>query len=469
MIKELKPGRTMNMKNRSISGLIKSLPVLTLIWLMTPGTGSGQTVPGGKTSFSLSEAQAYAVEHNLKVENARLDVEAARQRIRENAASGLPQISASASYTNNLQLMTTLIPAEFFGGEPGTYFPVKFGTQHNATANVIANQLLFNGPYIVGLQAASTYRDLTLKTLEKQEADIREAVAQSYYSVLLSESSRDAFGKNLQTMKERLEETKAMFKAGFLEETDVDQIQIAVSNLENEYLAAEQLVRISYRYLVYRMGDDLDSNIVITENLKDIIGGLTGDLIEQDFNVNKHYDYRILNTQEKLAMLQVRMNRFEYMPSLSASLNHQEMAMRNKFNFADPNEEWYPATTFGINLSVPIFSSGMRRAKIGQSEIDLEKTRNQKKDLVSALELQVQQARMDFRTSYRKYLNQRSNIELAQKIFDRMTVKYQHGLASSLDMTLATEQITTAQTGYISAMVELLNAKLALDKALGNL
>jgi outer membrane protein len=459
----------MIMKNCSVPHIKTYFLIIVVIWMSVPGAGSGQTASGSKTSFSLTEAQSYAVEHNLNVQNARLDVEAARQRIWENTASGLPQISATASYTNNLQLMTTLIPAEFFQGEPGTYIPVKFGTQHNATANVIADQLLFNGPYIVGLQAASTYRDLTQKTLDKKEADIREGVAQSYYSVLLAESSRDAFWKNLQTMKDRLEETRAMFKAGFLEETDVDQIQIAVSTLENEYIAANQLVEISYRYLVYRMGYDLDTNLVITDNLVDIIGGLTKNLIEQDFNVNNHYDYRILNTREKLAMLQVKMNRFEYMPTLSARLNHQEMAMRNHFNFADPNEKWYPATTFGLNLSVPIFSSGMRRARIGQSEIDLEKTRNQKKDLVSALELQVQQSRINFRTAYQKYLNQRSNIELAQKIFEQMTVKYQHGLVSSLDMTLGTEQITAAQTGYISAMVELLNAKLALDKALGNL
>ena len=143
-------------------------------------TGNAQITENRKISFTLAEAQTFAIENNLNVENARLDIEAARQVIKENTALGLPQISAGATYTNNLQLMTTLIPSEFFGEEPGTYIPVKFGTQHNATANVIANQLLFNGPYIVGLQAASSYRDLTERNLRKQEVDIKEAVAQSY-------------------------------------------------------------------------------------------------------------------------------------------------------------------------------------------------------------------------------------------------------------------------------------------------
>ena len=445
--------------------------ILFSITLLVLGQGKSFSQPAEekKREFTLAEAQEFAIENNLNVENARLDVESARQRIWENTAMGLPQINAGVQYSNNLQLMTTLIPAEFFGGEPGTYQPVQFGTQHNASANVIANQLLFNGPYIVGLQAASTFKDFTQRNLRKQEADIREAVAQSYYAILLAEAGRDAFQKNLQTMEQRLAETKAMHETGFLEETDVDQIQIAVSTLQNEYIAASQMVEMSYRFLVYRMGFGLDSNIVITETLQEIIAGLTDDLIRQEFDVYKHYDYRIVDTQEKLAFLQVKMNKYEQMPTLSAFLSHQQMAMRNSFNFTNTNEQWFPATVLGFSLDIPIFASGMRRAKIGQSKIELEKTKNMKEDLEVALELGVSQARIDFRTAYQKYLNERSNIELAQKIFDRTSIKYNSGVVSSLEMTIATEQLTGSQTGFIQAMVELLNAKLSLDKALGNL
>jgi outer membrane protein TolC len=439
------------------------------IGLLVFNQGYAQINDSGENAFSLAEAQAFALEHNVNVENARMDIEAARQRIWENTAMGLPQISAGAQYTNNLQLMTTLIPGEFFGEEAGTYIPVKFGTQHNATANVIANQLLFNGPYIVGLQAASTYKDLTQRNLHKQEIEIKEAVAQSYYSILLAEAGRDAYLKNLETMRQRLEETRAMYETGFLEETDIDQIQIAVSTLENEYIAARQLVHMSYRFLVYRMGFGLDSSIVLTESLTDIIAGLTNELLQQEFNVHEHYDYRIVDTQEKLAFLQLKMNKYEYMPTLSAYLSHQQMAMRNSFNFTDASEQWFPATMLGFTLDIPVFSSGMRKAKVGQSKIEFEKVRNLKEDLAIALELQVSQARIDFRTAYRKYLNEQSNIELSQKIFDRTAVKHQNGLVSSLEMTIATEQLTGAQTGYIAAMVDLLNARLTLEKALGNL
>ena len=448
---------------------MRILLFILLALAILPGSSGFSQPANDKTAFSLAEAQLYAVQNNVNVQNARLDVDAARQLIWENTATGLPQVTAGASYNNNLQLMTTLIPAEFFGGEPGTYMPVKFGTQHNATANIVASQLLFSGPYIVGLQAASKYKDLTEKTLVKSETDIREAVAQSYYAILLAEAGKDAFGKNLESMRLRLEETKAMLQTGFLEETDADQIQIAVATLENEHNAAVQFAEISYRFLVFQMGYDINTEITITETLDEIIAGLSEDLLRQEFVIEDHIDYKILNAQEQLAYLQVKMNKFEYMPTLSASLSHSQMAMRQNFNFHDFDQDWYPSTLLGFNLNVPVFASGMRKAKIGQSKIALDKTRNMKMDLAKGLELSVQQSRVDFNIAYDKYLNEKNNIELAQKVFDRTSVKYQNGVVSSLELTVATDQLTGVQTGYISAMVDLLTAKLRLDKALGNL
>lgn len=434
------------------------------------GTAEGPAqVTRGKTMYSLKEAQDYALENNLNIVNARLDVDAARKRIWENTAAGLPQVSASAGYTNNLQLMTTLIPAEFFQGEPGTFIPVQFGTQHNASANVIATQLLFSGPYIVGLEAASKYKELTERNLVRSESDIREAVAQSYYSILLAEAGRDAYSKNLESMNQRLGETKAMLETGFIEETDVDQLSITVANLENEYRAAEQLANLSYRMLLYQMGRELDAQIGISESLDDIIADLTNDLMQQEFQVEDHIDYKIMNSQEQLAYLQVKMYKFEYLPTLSANLSHTQMAMRRDFNFFDFDQEWYPSTTLGFNLSIPVFSSGQRRARISQSLVELEKTKNLKSTLADGLELAVRQARIDFRTACGQYLNEKRNVDLAQKVFDHTAVKYRNGLASSLELTMASDQLTGAQTGYISSTVELLTARMRLEKALGEL
>ena len=265
----------------------------------------------GPRAFSLSEAQAYAVQNNLNVQNFRLDVDAAEKLIWENAAMGLPQISASAGYTNNLKLATTLLPAEIFGGEAGEYLPVQFGLQHNATANIVANQLLFSGPYIVGLQAASKYKELSERSLIKSETDIIEAVAQSYYSILLAEAGKEAYGQNLESMRQRLTETKALFQTGFVEETDVDQIQITVASLENEYKAAEQLAELSYRLLIYQMGYELDSDISITQTMDEIIADRKAKAIEYEerqrpdkFREHRfQFSYRVTSMRNQIFLL----------------------------------------------------------------------------------------------------------------------------------------------------------------------
>jgi len=445
-----------------------ALSILSISLLLLTQQGYAQ-LNRDKQSFSLAEAQDYALQHNLNVQNARLDVDAARQRIWENTATGLPQVTAGAGYTNNLKLMTTLIPAEFFQGEPGTFIPVQFGTQHNATANVVATQLLFSGPYIVGLQAASKYKELTERSLIKSESDIKEAIAQSYYSILLAEAGKEAYGSNLESMRQRLEETRAMYKAGFAEETDVDQMVISVTSLETQYEEAEQLALLSYRMLLYQMGYDINADVGISQTLDEIIGDLTKNLMQQDFQVEDHIEYKILNSQEQLAMLQMRMNKYEYMPTLTANLSHMQMAMRQEFNFFDFDQKWYPNTTLGFNLSVPVFSSGMRRAKIGQSQVEFEKARNMKSNVAEGLELSVRQAKIDFNTSYGKYINEKNNTGLAQKVFDRTSVKYKNGMVSSFELTVASDQLTGIHTGYIASMVELLTAKLKLEKALGQL
>jgi len=443
--------------------------ILALAALLLVSQWSWSQLENSKSKFSLMEAQQFGMENNVDVINAGLDIKAANQRIFENAALGLPQVNASAGYTNNLKLMTTLIPAEFFGGEPGVFQPVQFGTQHNANVNVSATQLIFNGPYIVGLQAASKYKELMEKSYEKSEADIKEAITISYYTVLMAESTRDALEANLANMNSRLKETKALYESGFLEETDADQLRIAVSILENEYNSAVQMVELSYKMLINTMGYDMDRDIVLTESLDEIIAGLTTDILSQEFDVTNHADYKVFNTQEQLAILNVRMMQFEYLPTVSANFNHMQMAMRQDFDFFDFDRDWYPSTMLGFNLSVPIFSSGNKKMKIGQAKVDLEKTRNSKEYLANSLELMVRQSRMNFTKAYQKYLNEKENIDLSQNVLNKTSIKYQNGMTSSLDLTQASDQVVNVHTAYIAAIIELLNAKVSLDKALGNL
>lgn len=110
--------------------------------------------------LSLEEARQYALEHNLELRNAKADANIAARQVWEITSTGLPQIDGTVGYQYFTELPTNLIPAEFFGGEQGEFLEVQFGTEQNLTATLSVNQLIFDGSYIVGLQAARIFREL---------------------------------------------------------------------------------------------------------------------------------------------------------------------------------------------------------------------------------------------------------------------------------------------------------------------
>ncbi len=423
--------------------------------------------------LSLKEVQDYAVEHSTSTTNARLDVAMARKKIWETTATGLPQINASISYQDMLQIPTTLIPAEFIDpdAEEGTFIGVKFGTQHNAALNITVNQLIFSGSYIVALQASKIYLRLSQENLTKSEIDVKEMVTRTYYLILLAEDSKKTLEASLKNLKKTLYETQEMHKAGFLEDTDVDQIQLSVTDLENAIKSMDRQIQITYRLLKFQMGFDLQKEIHLSDNLDTILNQLhAGILLKEPFNLENHIDYRMLDALEKSQVLLLKREKSEYLPSITAFATHQQNAMRNTFNFfKKTDDKWFPSTIVGINIAIPIFSSGMRAAKVAQAKMELKKVRNSKKQVAEGLQLELMQARSELKNAVEKKESTQKNVQLAKKIYEKNRVKYGKGMSSSLELTQTHNQYLTAESNYIKAVVELLNAKTRLDKVLSRL
>jgi outer membrane protein TolC len=450
--------------------------VLTVIFIflkviVLPGFAAKET--DGVQRLSLKEVQDYAVEHSTSTTNARLDVAMARKKIWETTATGLPQINASLSYQDMLQIPTTLIPAEFIDpdAEEGTFIGIKFGTQHNAAFDITVNQLIFSGSYIVALQASRIYLRLSQENLVKSEIDIKETVTSTYYLILLAEHSLKTLEASLENLKKILYETQELHKAGFLEDIDEDQIQLSVTDLENSVKSMERQIRITYRLLKFQMGFDLQKEIRLTDTLETILNQLNGEtLLKESFHLESHIDYRRLDALEKSQVMLLKREKSEYLPTISAFATHQQSAMRNTFNFfKKTDEKWFPSTIVGINIAIPIFSSGMRAAKVAQAKMELKKVKNSKKQVAEGLQLELMQARSEFENAREKKESTQTNVKLAKKIYEKNRVKYGKGMSSSLELTQTHNQYLTAESNYIKAVVELLNAKTRMDKILSKL
>jgi len=422
-------------------------------------------------SFTLEEVQEYALKHSRDAHAARIDVDRARRKVWETTAVGLPQVDAAVSYQYYPNIPTTLLPAQIFDPDaaPGTFSELQFGTTHNARLDVTASQLLFQGSYLVGLRASRVYLQLSRDQLDRAEVDIKETVARTYFLILLSERSREILQTSLENLRKTLWETRELYKAGFTEDTDVDQIQLSVTELQNQVKSTDVQIRITYNLLKYQMGFDLNEVIVLADNLDSILSLIDDqDLVTSHLELDQHVDFRSMKTRARAQALLLSQALSAYLPSISAYVTQSYNAQRNAFDFFNRGK-WFTSTVIGLNIQVPIWSSGKRRAQVQQARLDLKKARLDVEHTARGLQMGLMQARADFVNARDKRESIGDNVALARRIFSKTRERFQNGTATSLELTQAHNQYLQSESGFTAAVVDLLNAKLALERALNRL
>lgn len=428
-----------------------------LIALLVPFALFAQSQP-----FSLQEAMEYGLKNNAQIQSAELDVQDAQITVNNRIASGLPQVDASIDYQNFFKLPTSLIPAEFFGGEPGQFIPVQFGTEQNMTAQISASQLLFNGAWLVGISAAKEYAALVQKQSRLAETEVKKNVETAYYSVLIAKEFEKLLQKNIDNLNAVFFEVSEMQKQGFVESIDVDRLTMSKITLEGQLENASRQTQMANNFLKYSMGIDMATNIELTDTL----GSIT-EVNMSGTNYLSRPEFSILQSTVTLNELNVKVNKAMYLPTLVAYGSYSQNAQRNSFNFLDGDEEWFETGLFGLTLSIPVFSGMERRTGVQAAEIALQKAQLQQQNATQGILLEVEKAKTDYLNAENDFNVQKQNIELAQRIYNTALIKYREGVGSSLELNNAESTLYQAQGNYVSAMFALLNAKTALNKSLG--
>lgn len=446
-----------NMRKRIILSFITALAIST-------GSVSAQQ-SSSSLELTLKQAQDYAVANNRAVISARLDVEASRNAIWETISAALPSIEGSASFTDNLKLMTTLLPGEFFG-KPGEKIPVTFGSKYNTGASVQASLLIFNAPLYLGIATTKLANKLSEQNLYKTELDTKESVSTAYFLILVTEESLRILDGNIANLNETLNSTKAMFQVGMAESTDVDQMASNVTMTENSRSSLLRSLELNYNLLRFQLGVPAGTEIKLLETLEGLTDGINVEqLISQEFNVEDNIDYQLIKGQEQISALALKSQKASTLPTLAGFYNIGTNGMGDKIG----DQRWFDNSMTGLSLSVPIFASGQRYVKIKQAEINLEKARNTKAMVSDQLLLQEKQLRYDLVNANLQYLSQKENVDVAQRVYKSTENKYRQGMASSLELTQANSQYLQAENNYVTSLMNLLQTKVALDKLLNNM
>ncbi len=415
--------------------------------------------------LSLTEAQDYALSHNKAVINARADVEVSKAALWETISAALPQVSMSATFADNLKLMTTLLPGEFFG-QPGTKIPVSFGSQFNTSASVDASLLLFNAPLYIGIETTRLAQKLSQQSLQKSELDTKESVSTAYFLILVTERSLQLLAENIENMNELMKSTRSMFAAGMAESTDVDQMVLNVTQVENSKTSLERTIELNYNLLRFQLGVPAGTVITLTETLESLTESINVEvLLSQEFDHKQNIDFMLVEGQEMISELTLKSQKASTLPTLAGFYNYGKNGMGDKIN----DQQWFDNSMIGLNLSVPIFAGGQRHSRIRQAQINLEKARTTKEMVAEQLLLQESQLRYNLVNANLQYMSQKDNLEVSKRVYESTENKFRQGMASSIDLTQASNQYLQAESNYLSALMDLLQTKVALDKLLNNI
>jgi outer membrane protein len=408
-----------------------------------------------KLTIDLETAKRHALEYNRTLKNSELAIDQSQEKLWETIAAGLPQINAAADYSN---AMGAEISIQFDENLEPSRIPIK----PTSNFNLQVGQLLFNGTYLVGIQTAKLANKLSEKNLEKTEQDVVSQVADSYYLVLIAEESKKILHTNKENLLEIYRKTEPLVKVGMMEKIELDQLSIQVNSLDNAVKSAGRQYEMAKNLLRIQLGVTAQTELELTQTIDEFI---TPGLLSEGMNAfqaEQNVSYQLLEVQEKMTEKQLLMQKSAYLPTLNGFYNYTEKILKPAFDMS-------PKHMIGLQMNIPVFSSGQRRAKVRQAKIDLETTRNSKALLEEQLDIQFKQLQFNLKSALESFETQRKNVAVSRDVYENLKRKYEQGMISGLELTTADSNYLQAESDYLTSILEVLQAQNALDALTGKL
>lgn len=440
--------------------LIRSL---TISLLLLPFLGLQSQ---SATVMDMEAAIAYAQEQSTAIRNANIQIADAEEQIKQQLASGLPNINGSLDFTHYLKVPVLPLPDAFAAQiPPGQEVPdgIAFQLKNNFVAGLSANSMVFNGSFFVGLKAAREGRKLYELQLTDEKRKVRNQVINSYLPLLLIDQNLKQLDLNISNLTTLRDETSEFYNAGFVEQLDVDRLSLSLDNLniERENLVSQR--ENALRALKFAMNYPIDQPLAIEGDLEALNVEAEAALVTGDINYQRRPELGVMDQSIALQGLAVDLQKSAYLPSVNATVAGQYQFQGDKLS----DGFWTPTVLVGLSAQIPIYDFGGRKARVQRAKLEQEKIMNQRSDLLRGIELEVTNARTSFNSSQRRLASRQRSKELAERIYETTQIKYREGVGSSIEVAQAEQELYSAQTNYLTALYETLVAKETLKQALG--
>ncbi len=440
---------------------------------------SGQT--------KLTDLISYSLEHSRDVKKAELQRQEASYLYKEVRGNGLPQIEASASYSK-MMLPEIEIPGgadERLGGmldmiiNENVSADTKQGLKdqltgslnsltgldamYTASAGIQVTQLIYSQSYWTGLKTARKTKELYSLLKTKTEEDVIAEVASGYYqagSLMLQLGTID---KSLSNLKEIHRIAELSYQNDLTKETNVNRLKVTISNLQVTRQTIQNGVSIQLNYLKALAGMPADTllNIDTTAMITDFVDSRNNG----SFSVNDVPSYQVLLKQNEVYGQQIKSSQAKYYPTIAAF---------GQFNFSSYStsasiEKFSNMNTIGLNLSVPLFTSGVNSSKVKQAKLKQAQLQEDILKTQDLLTVNYNNAYLEYQTSHDLLAAQKENRELAQKVYNQTSMQYQEGVASMADLLNVNSDFLQADNSYNQQVLKCKTSEINILKASGNL
>ncbi len=443
-----------------------------------------------KYRLTANQSVELALKNVTEMKNLKLDRDIQAAKNREYTGQALPQVNGSFQLQRFFNIPVTLLP-DFVspavynvlvenGVKNGSgnaitrpnaqtqFFPAQFGVPWQSSAGVQFQQLLFQPDLFIALQARKKALDLSEANIRVMEDSVKSNVLRSYYSILIAEKRKQFLDQSIARLVKLKSDQEVLFKNGFAERLDIDKTQVTLNNLNTASTQVGQLIEIGYAALKFAMAIDQKDTLQLADTLS--IDLVKKDLLEMtNFNYTDRKEIQLLNIAKELQGLDLKRNKLSFVPTIATYWSYSRNALRTSFSFLDFEQPWFKTSVWGINMNVPIFDGGQKVQRIKQASMNLEKTNNTIENLQRAIDLQLKASSVLFKNALLNLDVQERNLTLAEKVYNSTKKKYEQGLGSSFELLQTETEVENAQSNYIQALYEAVNAKIAYTKALGKL
>ena len=424
----------------------------------------GQDLP---ESLTINEAIEFGLSNNRSIINADREILKAKKERWKTIAIGLPQVSSQINYQNFLEMPISLVPSEFFGGKAGTFEELTFGTEQIMVGSVKMEQLLFDGSYLVGLEASRVYLKISENLFEKTNLEVKKLIVNTYTNVLIAKLNISFLEKNKIALEANLREITELFKTGFEEQETVEQTQLSLSQINNQLKYAKNLMKITQEMVKFIIGYPAEKKLILESELEDIFNeDVFFDSIPSINQIDNNIYIRIADNNVKSEELQFKYEKSKSLPKLSGFINQTYTGNSNDFTFTDSQQKWYGSSIVGLNLTIPLFSSFGRSAISQKAKISLDQAITKLTETQERIKIEVNAAYNDYQLSIDNYFTEKENLRLAESIEKKNQNKFFEGVVQSFELRMAQMQLYSAQNNYVTAIQSVINKKTILETLL---